>query len=365
MADPKASWENRRFRGQSRPGRTGSNGLETREHTDRTEEAQEGIGELEGADAAGHIKRNNQGNQPGSTSGSSRVTKLGNRQGAVNDILEEKSASGDVQQNSTGAPIFQPPQAPPLVNAALTATMLPVFVPSNVVPGAGYNTAGELLVLGGTFSEQAVLIVTTVKTVLGQDETDYTVTEDNGTFTGGSGYAISDTINMSDGTVVVVDNVSGGAVTEFHITTISTDAHSANNDTITQLFTSGEPGGTGFTMTLDVANQGAFGAVHKEAAEIKIGDYTVLPTDPVATSGAPFGSNAATFNVDWGVLDVTVTNGGSGYTSPPDVSAPDAGGGEEAGLTAVLTGDSVTSVTVTSHGGGYVARALPAVAAPP
>jgi hypothetical protein len=356
MADPKASWENRRFRGQMRPGRTGSNGLETREHTDRTEEVQGQIGELEGADQAGHIKRDNDGIQPGSTSGSSRVTKIGNRQGEVGDILAEKSESGDVQQNSHEATVFQEPRA----TATGAATMLPVGVPAVVNPGSGYAVSGELSVLGGTFSEQAVLVVGSVKTILNQNEVDYSPGEGTGSFTAGTGYTVSDTITMSDGTVVVVDAISGGAITQFHITTISATPHTSNGDTITQSFTTGEPGGSGFTMTLGNLNQGVFAATHKIVAEDVVGIYTVLPTDPVATSGAPFGVNDATFNIDWGVKSVAVTAAGIGYEAAPAVSFNGAGS-----ALAVEVGGSIVAVTVIAPGSGYTSTALVTIADPP
>ncbi len=245
--------------------------------------------------------------------------------------------------------------------ATATTTMLPVGTPTVVTPGAGYAPGDELSVVGGTSTETAVLVVTNGKTVLGQDETDYSASEENGTFTGGSGYLVSSTITMSDGTVVVVDSVSTGAVTAFTITTISTTPHTSLNDTITQSFTSAEFG-TGFSMTVDIANLGVFAATHKLVAEVVVGEYTILPTDPVATVATTFGSGA-TFGIDWGVKTVTVTDGGDGYTLAPAVSFSGSGG---SGTTAVaaLTGDAISSITVTAPGSGYTERATVTVAAP-
>ena len=55
------------------------------------------------------------------------------------------------------------------------------------------------------------------------------------------------------------------------------------------------------------------------------------------------------------VLSVTITSGGSGYTSAPNVtiSAPDEANGVQATAVATLTGNAVGSVTITEAGSGY------------
>lgn len=62
------------------------------------------------------------------------------------------------------------------------------------------------------------------------------------------------------------------------------------------------------------------------------------------------------------ISTITVTAGGSGYTSPPTVtiSAPNAFGlgFTQATATAVLTGDAVTSITVTNGGTGYTSATV-------
>ena len=59
------------------------------------------------------------------------------------------------------------------------------------------------------------------------------------------------------------------------------------------------------------------------------------------------------FNQGKTVSSVTITNGGSGYTSAPTVAFAAPTGGTAATGTAVLTGDAVTSVTITYEGHGY------------
>lgn len=260
-------------------------------------------------------------------------------------------------RSNTGTAVAREPDE----TATATATMIPVGIPSTVSPGSGgYFANQELTVVGGTSTETAILVVGSFKTILGQDETDYSVGELDGTFTGGSGYLVSSTITMSDGTVVVVDAISGGAVTEFTITTISSTPHTSTNDTITQSFTSAEFG-TGFSMTVDVNNQGVFATTHKTVSEVVVGEYTVLPTDPVSTTGATPGG--ATFNIDWGVKAVAVTDGGDGYALAPAVSFGGAGGSGTT-ATATLTGAVVSSVTVTAPGSGFTERATVTIADP-
>ena len=250
--------------------------------------------------------------------------------------------------------------------ATATATMLPSGQVFTFAPGSGYSVGDTLTVVGGTFSTAATLDVDSVKTILGQDEDAFGVGEGEGSFVAGNGYDPSNTITMNDGTVVTVLAIEGAEsapVIAFEITTISTIPHGTDLDVLTQSSTTG--GGTGFSITLGYLNQGVSAAsTILGAGELPIGEYTVLPSNPVSTTGAFQSPGGATFTITWGVRAVTVTDGGSGYTGVPDISAPDAGGGEEAGLTAVLTGGSVTSVVVVTPGGGYVARAVLTIAAP-
>lgn len=55
--------------------------------------------------------------------------------------------------------------------------------------------------------------------------------------------------------------------------------------------------------------------------------------------------------VDGGILHIDVVNGGSGYGAPPAITIT--GDGSGASATAVLTGNSITSVTVNNPGSGY------------
>jgi hypothetical protein len=89
------------------------------------------------------------------------------------------------------------------------------------------------------------------------------------------------------------------------------------------------------------------------------------PGSTVSLSGFSAGTflNGQTPTVSSGmtgtITAINVTNGGSGYTSPPTI-AFSGGGGTGAAATAVLTSQAVTSIIVTSAGSGYTT--LPTVA---
>ena len=73
--------------------------------------------------------------------------------------------------------------------------------------------------------------------------------------------------------------------------------------------------------------------------------YTTTPLVRIDSGGT---IAAATATVSGGaVTGVTVTNGGSGYTSAPDVGF--SGGGRGAAATATISGGAVTGVTVTKR----------------
>lgn len=131
------------------------------------------------------------------------------------------------------------------------------------------------------------------------------------TLGGGTGYAVSDTITLSGGTFTVATVLTvatigvGGTVTSVTITTAGAYTK-AILGTATQASTSGA--GVGFTATVS------------------------------------FGLNA-----------VTITEGGSGYTTAPQVRI--FGDGVGGVVTSTLTADEVTSGTATTAGTGYTESA--------
>jgi hypothetical protein len=82
-----------------------------------------------------------------------------------------------------------------------------------------------------------------------QDETNYNNVSSNGTFSGGVGHAINDTITLDNGATLLVDAISSGAVTQFTIQTVgSRVARDGNGESVlTQVISSGT--GEDFSLT--------------------------------------------------------------------------------------------------------------------
>lgn len=87
----------------------------------------------------------------------------------------------------------------------------------------------------------------------GQDETSYDnspTTE--GTFAGGTGHAVSDVIRITGGSLVTVDAVSSGVVTQFTVNAGPDGGEHSATDVLSQRESTGS--GTGFSLTLDTDN---------------------------------------------------------------------------------------------------------------
>jgi hypothetical protein len=125
--------------------------------------------------------------------------------------------------------------------------------------------------------------------------------------------------------------------------------------------------GTGATLTAQV-NPISVGSVNVTAPG---SGFTSAPSVAFAGGGGGSGAtatavigllpgNSAGGAAQTGVVSVTVTAGGSGYTSAPTVSFS-GGGGTLAAATAVLAGGSIVGVTLTAPGSGYLATDQPTV----
>jgi uncharacterized repeat protein (TIGR01451 family)/fimbrial isopeptide formation D2 family protein len=82
---------------------------------------------------------------------------------------------------------------------------------------------------------------------------------------------------------------------------------------------------------------------------------TLNPTPAITFSGGGAGSGAAAVATVVGgvVTGITITNGGSGYTSAPVLTISTAGSGSGATATAILTNGVVTGYTINNGGSGY------------
>lgn len=105
----------------------------------------------------------------------------------------------------------------------------------------------------------------------------------------------------------------------------------------------------------------------KALANTGIVENSITVTDGTNTwsqsVGNPGVGATATANTIVGfVIGATITNGGSGYTSPPVVTI--IGNGSGAAATAVLTEGVVTGITITSAGSGYTGTPTITIAPP-
>ena len=119
-------------------------------------------------------------------------------------------------------------------------------------------------------------------------------------------------------------------------------------------------GGTGYTSPPTITFTGGGGSAAQATASIS---NTSIVSAVMSASGSNFSSDpTATFLVGTGavgvgligigVQSVTITNGGSGYVSPPTVSFSGGGGTGAQGF-ATVVGGVVTGVTITNNGSGY------------
>lgn len=198
--------------------------------------------------------------------------------------------------------------------AAFTLTMQAVGAVM-VGPGTGYIAGNGLGVLGGSATQGAQLIVshTTVVSL---------------TVAGGTGYQVGDSIKLAGGTavypcIITVTSIgSGGSITGFQLTNGGT--YIVEAFTFTQGSTSGAGSGATFTSV-------SYGVLDVTIYAPSPGSYTILPTNPVSVNGGS--GTGATFNVDWGLLGIGVSGGGSGYDSNSTITVT--GGSGVGGLATI------------------------------
>jgi hypothetical protein len=150
-------------------------------------------------------------------------------------------------------------------------------------------------------------------------------------FTGGGGTGATATAELNPGTIGSISVINGGS-----------------GYTLAPTLTITGGGGTGATATANLNATSLSGLAGGGGS-----GYTSAPTVAIAAPQAGGTTATATANVANGtVVSYTITNAGSGYTSPPAVTLT-GGGGTGAAATATLTPTSIASVTVTNPGSGY------------
>jgi hypothetical protein len=127
-----------------------------------------------------------------------------------------------------------------------------VLLSDAVMSNCRWVSANQITANGADLTGSTVESFDDMILIDAQDETSWNNTPTTeGTFGGGSGHAVSDILTMSDGSLITVDAVSTGTVTQF---TVDSSNAVASEIAVpnTQLATDGS--GTGFSMTPDIDN---------------------------------------------------------------------------------------------------------------
>ncbi len=280
-----------------------------------------------------------------------------------------------------------------LINEGITD-----FVASTVstsTRGVGYQMFEQMEVQGGTVvTDPAVLVASTLSTVVAQTEADFDNVSPNGTFTGGTGYSIGDVITLNEGTTITVDAISldaatvqgqtevsfdgapgngtftggdgagitayvptdtitlsdgsvitvnavdvNGDVTQFIITSASTSGYTSGG-TLTQVSTTGT--GTGFTLTTAANNENAFGDITQFTVttatafgSISVNGFTAVQVSAVPSGGQGFSLTLGIANQ--GVFAAAVSVGGRYSAVPSNPVTTTSLTGSGAGATFALT----------------------------
>jgi len=150
-------------------------------------------------------------------------------------------------------------------------------------------------------------------------------------------------------TVVIGGPGNGAAATaNMGVSDIASVANGGTGYAVNDLITL--TGGTFATATVFQVTAVSAGVVTAIAVKI-LGSYSVIPSDPVAQGSTTGAGSGATFNCSWGVASVTITNGGSGYTSAPSIGF--SGGGALPTSVAILAASAVTGISISAGTGLY------------
>src|SRR4029078_784002 len=126
----------------------------------------------------------------------------------------------------------------------------------------------------------------------------------------------------------------------------------------------------GATLSLSNSTNSYTGATNINAGTLTVSANNVIPSTSAVSLAAGAILNVNSLSDTIGslastgiVASVTVSNGGSGYSSPPTVTFS-GGGGSGATGTAIISGGAVTGVSITNPGSGYTSVPSVAFSAP-
>lgn len=196
--------------------------------------------------------------------------------------------------------------------------------------GSGYAYGNVLTVVGGTRTTAATFTVTSlVVSAISATPLNGGTANDvgdefefSGSYSGGS---------WTTPLKVRVTGSNAGTATSVEIVTPGVWAGSAaptntTGATRTQTYGSQDMNGQNLQVTITAWNISAVTVATQ-------GDYTVVPSNPVATTVSPAGGTGATLAVTYGVRSIEVTNAGSGYVTTQSLSVTFSPSGPTASLT--------------------------------
>jgi hypothetical protein len=230
---------------------------------------------------------------------------------------------------------------------------------TNYVPGETLTLVGGTQTTAPTATVASTKVVSATITSPGSGGTDGTQTVTGTTGTGTKFQAI---VTIASGAITSVNSITtGGAytvnptlLTAEPVTGASLTGATLNVVLGVNLVTLVNAGvftanAASFTSTASGSGAGAtFNTIVYGVNEVSIGttagDYSVLPSNPVAQGSTTGTGTGATFTILWGLKGITVSNGGTGYDNNTTVSIT--GGGSTGGGAASVALDSTTGLSL-------------------
>jgi hypothetical protein len=179
------------------------------------------------------------------------------------------------------------------------------------------------------------------------------LTDSNGApVTGSKNFAISIYDAATGGNLLYEETIGAVTLDANGVYSFQFGSAGSSNTQVTE--TIGTTAGSTLTYTKTLTNTPVV------ANSITVTDGTNSWNQSVGNPGV--GATATANTISGFVIGATITNGGSGYTSAPEVTITGAGSGATA--TATLTDGVVTGITITSAGSGYTGAVTITIAPP-
>ena len=168
---------------------------------------------------------------------------------------------------------------------------------------------------------------------------------------GGADYAVNDVVEIDTGTastkaqitITAINDQGAGTGPATAIAVTEVGSYTANPTSLTGAATTAVLPSVGAGLTVDLV------MAIKTASVTNVGDYTVIPANPVNVD-----SGDANFTLSYNVLRVDVVTAGSGYSSVPAISEDPVVGAE---YTAIMTAVTANAIAVVANVTGAGAKA--------